>query len=208
MTQNTEQNVRTVREQDGQVQEMHADMVKAVCGRRSDYPEDVFRAYLKRHIVLAEARGAEEQRRKDAEGDRPVAWQVRDMRGGAWPWKQCSESAHEEYKKHSTVETRELFSRPANVAALEARIAELTEAEQLARADAEASKARYAILHAAALSLVVSCEQDMCGEAVADELDSEPVSFFQKEDGTIGHSILTFGHIRNARAALTREGGV
>ncbi|MFT9299072.1 MAG: hypothetical protein ABF542_13295 [Gluconobacter sp.] len=141
MTQNTEQNVRAAREQDGQVQEMHADMVKAVCGRRSDYPEDVFRAYLKRHIVQAEARGAEEQRRKDAEGHGRPVYQWRLTPDDNWVTAVDATELEQVRNGYPASETRTLFTRPANVAALEALVASLKEAEQLARADAEASKA-------------------------------------------------------------------
>lgn len=124
ISQSTGQNVRTLREQDGQVQEMHADMVKAVCSRRSDYPEDVFRAYLKRHIVEAEARGAAEQRRKDAEGSRSVH-QWRLTADDEWVNAVDLVELEQVRNVYPNSETRTLYTRPANVAALEARIAEL-----------------------------------------------------------------------------------
>lgn len=65
---------------------------------------------------------------------KPAAWQVRDLRGGEGPWKQCSESAHEEYKNHSTVETRELYSAEQlaeAVAAERERIIKAIESERL-----------------------------------------------------------------------------
>lgn len=71
---------------------------------------------------------------------------------------------------------------PANVAALEAEIAALKEAEQLARADAEASKAREAKLKKALQEIVSMAEADC-------SYDIGP-------------------YLRTARAALTREGGV
>ncbi|MFT8366253.1 MAG: hypothetical protein ABF812_09880 [Gluconobacter cerinus] len=199
MTQNTEQNVRTVREQDGQIQEMHADMVKAVCGHRSDYPEDVFRAYLKRHIVQAEARGPEEQRRKDG-GQTTIVFQ-RYIPGHGWD--DIDERRVAVFKRRG-FETRNLYTRTANVPALEARIAELVEAEQLARADAEASKARVAVL----------------------EVDAARFAWVAENTGCFWYGLPGFGPVSGrsyadrmkdlrsaidkniARAALTREGGV
>ena len=181
MTQNTEQNVRTVCEQDGQVQEMHADMVKAVCGRRSDYPEEVFRAYLKRHIVKAEARGAEEQRRKDAEGQEPVAWQR--FSPHAKQWLDVGEDYLDHYRGMGQA-IRCLYTAPTHVARLVSRIAELTEAEQLARADAEASKAREEKLKKALRHVTWTASEYGLGK--------------------IGHE----SAVNRARAALTREGGV
>lgn len=123
ISQSTGQNVRKRAEQDGQVQEMHADMVKAVCGRRSDYPEDVFRAYLKRHILEAEARGAAEQRRKDAEAQE-IAGYIPENTPNFFS---ASEAKYASTALHRNPFPNDVpvYYRPANVAALEAEIAEL-----------------------------------------------------------------------------------
>lgn len=81
----------------------------------------------------AEARGAE--------GQEPVVWIKQPELNYDWPigagvWRSCQ-------LREFTIP---LYARPANVDALEARIAELKEAEQLARADAEASKAWVTVL--------------------------------------------------------------
>ncbi|MEW9274384.1 hypothetical protein [Gluconobacter oxydans] len=75
-----------------------------------------------RDQVLAEARGAEEQRRKDAEGQEPVMWQKQHI-DGTWSWTTC----HAFHEANGTP-TRGLYTRPANVAALEARVQELEKA--------------------------------------------------------------------------------
>lgn len=79
-----------------------------------------------KHILEAEAeaevRGAEEQRRKDAEGQEPVMWQKQHI-DGTWSWTTC----HAFHEANGTP-TRGLYTRPANVAALEARVQELEKA--------------------------------------------------------------------------------
>ncbi|MBF0877219.1 hypothetical protein HKD21_10215 [Gluconobacter cerevisiae] len=69
--------------------------------------------------------GAAEQRRKDAEGQEPV-YQV--YRGDYYGWFDCKKSEWEEDERDPE-HKRVLYAHPANVAALEARIAEL-EAER------------------------------------------------------------------------------
>lgn len=78
------------------------------------------KAGFEQQIAEAEARGAREQRRKDAEGQEPVAWVRRSEWDDNWPmragiWRSCQ-------LREFTIP---LFDRPANVAALEGRIAEL-----------------------------------------------------------------------------------
>ena len=177
------------------------DIHRATFPRLISYLQEAWQALAEseaqriRDITEAEDRGAEEQRRKDAEGQRPVAWQVRDMRGGAWTWKKCSERAHEEYKKHSTIETRELFCRPANVAALEARVKELEAEAAGARTTLGACDKRIVELRDAISGISQYCE---------DTLDC-PV------DGDVNMAWHREGIEeiqKRARAALTREGGV
>jgi len=79
-----------------------------------------------RHIAEAEARGAAEQRRKDAEGDDPKAWIV--TQGFYVPFVTLDVGLLRG-KPHSIVTP--LYTRPANVAALEDRVKEL-EAEKYA----------------------------------------------------------------------------
>ncbi|MFT8951748.1 MAG: hypothetical protein ABF979_05675 [Gluconobacter sp.] len=180
MSQNTEQNVRAAREQDGQVQEMHADMVKAVCGRRSDYPEDVFRAYLKRHIVQAEVRGAEEQRRKDAEGHGRPVYQWRLTPDDNWVTAVDSTELEQVRNGYPASETRTLFTRPANVAALEARVKVL---------ETEVAEKGLAAVHLLAVLHRPDLTKTQKIEAAKRQLDAQFIT-------------------GNIRAALTREGGV
>lgn len=148
-----------------------------------------------RQIKEAEARGAAEERRKGGEGcerwefeepeyhdqgmgcgleDRGIHDRYQAMEYG---WDQAVERCIERIPE-------ELYTRPANVAALEARIAELTEAEQLARADAEASKARVEKLKRVALDVLQVCQRSKMGPS-------------------------DLGYVtKMIRAALTREGGV
>ncbi|MBF0858820.1 hypothetical protein HKD24_06280 [Gluconobacter sp. LMG 31484] len=74
----------------------------------------------------SEARGAAEQRRKDAEGNNPRFFIQHDG-GGLWEYTQEDWLADDYYTPENKFV---FFDRPANVAALEARIAEL-EAEKL-----------------------------------------------------------------------------
>jgi len=82
----------------------------------------------KLHILEAEARGAAEQRRKDAEGQKPVAWCLvtsdQQIINGIHV-----EKCHAEDWKHRRASDTltPLYTHPANVAVMEARIAELEE---------------------------------------------------------------------------------
>ncbi|GAD26440.1 hypothetical protein NBRC3257_1439 [Gluconobacter thailandicus NBRC 3257] len=105
------------------------------------------------HRIFDEVRdyGAEEQRRKDVEGQKPVAWLIEDKSKGV-PGKAFTEDravtckGDADYFVRFNFSAQPLFAHSANVAALEAEIAELKEAERLARADAEANKARVSVL--------------------------------------------------------------
>ncbi|OAJ67735.1 hypothetical protein [Gluconobacter cerinus] len=195
MTQNTEQSVRTRDEQ-----------VEALAKRlRVGFKNGIVsRSMADGYIKEAEARGAEEQRRKDAEGQEPVAWRYEIKRMGywvsrevgygprVWEWYWDGEKpdiTHPDYRNVSP-----LYDRPANVAALEAEIASLKEAEQLARADGEASKAREE-------GLVTALK-------AADQFITNGVEFGfirMPDIDTPDSALATPGIIR---AALTREGGV
>lgn len=215
MTQNTEQNVRTREDREQEIAIM-------LCKARGRDPfqmthqtiepgvmepyGDAWCHYLpEAKAVLewqeAEARGAEEQRWKDGEArDTPSAY-VRpddfyndegDERCGLWSGDQIGKY------------TLPLYTRPANIAALEAEIASLKEAEQLARADAEASKARVEVL----------------------EVDAARFAWVAENTGCFWYGLPGFGPVSGrsyadrmkdlrsaidkniARAALTREGGV
>ena len=79
-----------------------------------------------RHIEEAEARGAEEQRRKDAEGQEPAGYASR----GALEHL-ATRSAPRVQNLYGYSDNRwdiPLYTHPANVAALEARVKELEEA--------------------------------------------------------------------------------
>lgn len=70
---------------------------------------------------IAEARGAEEQRRKDAEGQEPVYQVYKDDYYG---WFDCTKSEWE-IDERDPDRKRILYTRPANVAAMEARVKDL-----------------------------------------------------------------------------------
>lgn len=93
---------------------------------------------LARHARQCFEEGAEEQRRKEGEGQQPVAWQR--FSPHAKQWLDVGEDYLDHYRDMGQA-IRCLYTAPTHVARLVSRIAELTEAEQLARADAEASKA-------------------------------------------------------------------
>lgn len=109
------------------------------------------------YIEEAEARGAAEQRRKDAEGQEPVAWGDFAFMKKGQPFTAYLKPPHADPKFNLP-----LYTRPANIVALESRIAELKEAEQHARADAEASKARVKMLEADAARFVWVSENTGC----------------------------------------------
>ena len=125
MTQNTEQHVRT---RDEQVETLAFEI--ALWGKSNLHER---RAVAEKNLKEAEARGAAEQRRKDAEGcerwefeepeyhdqgmgcgleDRGIHDRYQAMEYG---WEQAVERCIERIPE-------ELYARPANVAALEARV--------------------------------------------------------------------------------------
>ena len=128
----------------------------------------------------AEARGAEEQRQKDAEGQKPVGFLVTEHETGRVNFLKHPVSPEDMSEYELTAEA--VYTRPVNVTALEARIAELTEAEQLARADAKASKARS------------GKDQEVIRWLAGKLEETDPMA---KAD----YELI-------ARASLTREGGV
>lgn len=158
----------------------------------------------------AEARGAEEQRRKaeNAQGGEVVYLRHADYEG----WCFCGKDEYDGVKNDD--DKHILYTRPANVAALEDCITELKEAEQLARADAEASKARVTVLEGVLSAAVSALEQVTDGERGGYNARNGKFVSLQMSDGEradIIHSDVTTeceGALETARAALTREGGV
>ena len=104
-----------VRSRDEQIE----DLASQIFFGARNHTDGMFEA--KRHIEEAEARGAAEQRRKDGEGQEPV-YQV--YRGDYYGWFDCKKSEWEEDDRDPE-HKRVLYTHPANVAALEGRIAEL-----------------------------------------------------------------------------------
>lgn len=143
---------------------------------------------------------------------KPVAWHVRDMRGRSGPWHQCSEQSHEEYQKHSTVQTRELYTSEQLAEAVAAEQRRKAEDEVSAiyqldiagwcdvskedffTSEADDSKKRILYTHPANVAALEARVKEM-GEALCRIADSEAFCGSQ----TLRHT---------ARAALTREGGV
>ncbi|MFT9381112.1 hypothetical protein [Gluconobacter sp. P5B12] len=185
MTQNTEQNVQTRDEQ--------IDALAKAIGPEKIYRllSDEYRAGIDaralQHILEAEARGAEEQRRKDAEASDEALDEVMVERDNAEEFigKFAERVLGHSVEWSSSYGFGSAFIDVADhVDALEAEIASLKEAEQLARADAEASKARVKVL------------EGICRHVVWTEEE---------------HGLGSRGHdsaVQVARAALTREGGV
>lgn len=166
------------------------------------FPINAARRLARDGVAEAEARGAAEQRRRDAEGAEPVAWQYEVKGLGEWQnsetgygpdiWRlKCGyikpDQDDPDYRKISP-----LYKCPANVAALRDRIKEFEEA--------------IAVL----LPLVEVCEQEFTGPMTESEADESAVGASAEKDMAI-----TFGHIRNARKILDnlkgeeaiREGG-
>lgn len=114
-----------VRTRDEQVSEIHEATAKQVCSRRPDYPREVYRAYLNAQLAQAEVRGAEEQRRKDAEGQVPIAWLIEDPLKGRPGCahlidRASTNRAYAENMETLNFDVSPLYTHPANVAALEA----------------------------------------------------------------------------------------
>ncbi|MFT8953633.1 MAG: hypothetical protein ABF979_15335 [Gluconobacter sp.] len=160
MTQNTEQNVRTFRAREKQVK-VFGDMAEEL-GSVADNSY----GWARREILEAETRGAEEQRRKDgaaqvvqvpSEGPLLIVFQEDGINPELFAGCGAREGAYQRFahvgngyhcRLYAAVDSsmrhdheQGALLKIANVAALEAEIASLKEAEQLARADAEASKA-------------------------------------------------------------------
>lgn len=73
-------------------------------------------------IKEAEARGAEEQRRKDAEAQVPVAWIFHARLRGTSAWRTFVDTNRPEENPSNIRNVSPLYDRPANVSALEARV--------------------------------------------------------------------------------------
>lgn len=219
ISQNTEQNVRTRDEQ--------IDALAKAIGPEKIYRllSDEYRAEInacaKRHILEAEARGAAKEREVARKGHTPFGWADKtemrvNMPFACWPKPPSNDPRL----------TIPLFTRPANVAALEARIAELTEAEQLARADAEASKARVKVLEVENNTLktrVINAAENllsietpcMKGDNFAvticsyfEDCEGETCDNGWHEGATKAYEEIKDAVLQHFRAALTREGGV
>ena len=176
MTQNTEQNVRT--REYGEAKSLKIQRELRLSSH--DLPA------LARHARQCFEEGAEEQRRKDAEGQ----WVIFQRFIPGHGWADIDENRSRVFRNRG-YEIRCLYTRPANVAALEADIASLKEAEQLARADAEASKARLEKLRDQLSELTSSAQQVyLRGATTGAQWPKLAIS------------------LSSARAALTREGGV
>ena len=139
------------------------------------------------------ASGAAEQRRKDAEGAEAVAWvPVHPKHGEIWPM--TSGSPHpERMPQHYPLSP--LYTRPANVTTLEARVKEL---------EGEAKEMRSA--------LAPFAECAVCFDASGNDYERDYPDEFSLggEDDEDALSCLNVGHFRVARsvhAAAIREGG-
>ncbi|KXU99265.1 hypothetical protein AD929_15850 [Gluconobacter potus] len=121
MTQNTEQNVRT---RDEQIGDIANDWIATGMGRNIAYE------WASEVVHEAEARGAEEQRRKDAEGQVPIAWLIEDPLKGRPGCahlidRASTNRAYAENMETLNFDVSPLYTHPANVAALVARVKEL-----------------------------------------------------------------------------------
>ncbi|MBF0850474.1 hypothetical protein HKD27_05985 [Gluconobacter sp. R75690] len=158
-------------------------------------------------VLEAEARGAAEQRWKDAEGQTPFAYV--DPTDIEQPFVRLGSADIEIRKTAAWSYTQPIYTRPANVAAMEARIAELEAwARELEMENTRLKTAQF------------------YGRDEEEGGSNDISSFFDDHDpGTIleidgyrhvntqwalwdGHRARFFETEDDARAALTREGGV
>lgn len=145
-----------------------------------------------REILEAEARGAAEQRRKDAERQELVAWvDAEDL-----PSTECQRKPTHLIAKRTAIYSTPLYTRPANVAALEAEIAELRQfLADLLATESRPDPSRPCII-------------DLCFTAFMRRVvgknpeDGGPCDWFNDTRPQI------IEQIDKLRGALTREGGV
>ncbi len=154
-----------------------------------------------RYILEAEARGAEEQRRKDAE-EQKVSW-LRFIGGRIEETTDRSEAL--KWANGSKIITT---WRPANVAALEDRIAEQEAAEQLALADAKASKAREEKLKRVTLDILQVCQRSKMGPSDLGYVTRMICATLTRESEKSGPIDYLSEPGPGEGSALTRGGGV
>jgi len=169
------------------------------------YPPIPARKLAEDTVAEAEARGAAEQRRKEAEGYGTPVYQWRLTSDDNWVTAVDAEELGQVQNGYPASETRTLYTRPANVAALEARIAEL---------EAENSTLKRRVINAAEnlLSIETPC---MKGDNFAvticshfEDCEGEPCDNGWHPKATEAYEEIKTAIARHFRAALTREGGV
>ncbi|AQS90491.1 hypothetical protein A0U94_05400 [Gluconobacter albidus] len=195
----TQEQKGAVRARDEQISDFSSDLLVEKQLKNSVVLKD------RLHVELteAEARGAEEQRRKDAEDCAP-RYQVWNNNPGFWD--DCPEDEEDWRWEHATeADRRILYTRPANVAALEARIAEL---------EGENTTLKRRVINAAEnlLSIETPC---MKGDNFAvticshfEDCEGEPCDNGWHPKATEAYEEIKTAIARHFRAALTREGGV
>jgi len=182
------------RAREAQVDEIHDLTARSVCHGRSDFPSDIFRVYLEVHLLEAEARGAAEQRRKDAEGAEPLAWQWFKLIPGTVHWRIVLDS-EKPLNADRVTNLTPLYAKPPNVSALEARVKEL---------EGEVEEMR------SALAPFAECAE--CFDASGNDYERDYPDEFSlggEDDDNVLHC-LNAGHLRVARSvydASIREGG-
>jgi len=125
MTQNAEQNLRT---RDAQITALATMLMALAACKPANGDPNLAMESAKNHVLEAEARGAAEQRRKDAESDRPSAYRWTYGIGEKWRFAEKPPTATSAARKPKFVSP--LYTRPADVTALEARIVELEAREE------------------------------------------------------------------------------
>ncbi|RUT26884.1 hypothetical protein C0V97_04180 [Asaia sp. W19] len=159
--------------------------------------------WANRELREAEARGAAEQRRKDAEGANPTAWII--AQGFYVPFVTL-DAGLLRGKPHSVITP--LYDRPANVTALEARVKELEgEVERLKKPEfysVEDQETGWCDLE----SLMESLDGDVpYFEPVEIDCFRSVPKIWAFYDGNTVHEFATEDEARTASAAAIREGG-
>lgn len=204
MTQNTEQNVRTrvatwaVVAPTGKVISTHDDEAEAVKAKQSHWA-----AVRHCRLTEAEARGAAEQRRKDVEGQQVAGY----IPANTPNFFSVSEAKYASTALHRNPFPNDVpvYYRPANVAALEARIAEL---------EGENTTLKKRVINAAEtlLSIETPCmEGDNFAVTICsyfEDCEGEPCDNGWHEGATKAYEEIKDAVLQHFRAALTREGGV
>ncbi|KXV20611.1 hypothetical protein [Gluconobacter japonicus] len=199
MTQNTEQNVRT-----REYGEAMALEIRRALGLSShDLPE------LARYARKCFEAGAADQRRKDEEGQEPVAWQWLDAKKGWLPIIHDDPAMHVKEMEEMGIVCRPVYLGPANVAGIDIDAVIQAVSELPDRTSPEGHPDLLTVT-ADELRLILSSAQPAnvdALEARIAELEAGIARIEKQANEYPGEDAGALGWISSECDALTREGG-